>query len=78
MDSGFPTLKLTRDLSELWRTKMIATQRGNTAHMPRNHKANLKDAKNFVRAFSKTLHNENVTGVIMELNLDKNIGILLR
>ena len=60
MDSGFPTLKLTRDL------------------MPRNHKANLKDAKNFVRAFSKTLHNENVTGVIMELNLDKNIGILLR
>ena len=61
MDSGFPNLKLTKDSWQLWRTRMIATRRGNTAHMPRNHKVHFKKAKKFVRGFSKALHHDNIT-----------------
>ena len=61
MDSGFPTLKLMNDSWQLWRTQMIATQHGNTAHMPSNHKVHLKKAKKFVRGFSQTLHHDNIT-----------------
>ena len=38
MASGFPTLKLLKDSWQLWRTQMIATQHGKTAHIPSNHK----------------------------------------
>ena len=61
MDSGFPTLKLMKDSWQLWRTQMIATQRGNTAHMPSNHKVHLKKVKKFVQGFSQTLHHDNIT-----------------
>lgn len=61
MDSGFPTLKLLRDARQLWGTGIIATQRGNTAHLPLSHKENLKSAKRFVQGYSKSLHNEELT-----------------
>ena len=38
MDSGFPTLKLLHDARRLWGTGIIATQPGNTAHLPLSHK----------------------------------------
>ena len=40
---------------------MITTQRGNTAHMPSNHKVHLKRAKKFVGGFSQALHHDNIT-----------------
>ena len=61
MDSGFPTLKLMKDSWQLWRTQMITTQRGNTAHMPSNHKVHLKKAKKIVRGLSQALHHDNIT-----------------
>ena len=56
MDSGFPTTKLMEDAKRLWNTRLIATQRGNTAHFPQSHKENLRSTKAFARGFSKTLH----------------------
>ena len=61
MDSGFPTLKLLLDARRMWDTGIIATQRGNTGHLPLSHKENLKSAKRFVRGYSKSLINEEVT-----------------
>ncbi len=61
MDSGFPTLKLLRDSRQQWHTQVIATQRGNTAHMPNNHKRNIQSARKFARGYSKTLHNDHIT-----------------
>ena len=37
MDSGFPTVRLMEDAKTIWGTKLIATQRGNTAHWPKTH-----------------------------------------
>ncbi len=56
MDSWFPTLKLLNDARLLWKTTIIATQRGNIAHLPVSHKTNVKTAKRFARGFSKALH----------------------
>eukprot|EP00794_Sanderia_malayensis_P001103 gene1103-biopygen337 len=56
MDSGFPTIKLMEDAKNKWHTRLIATQRGNTAHFPCSHKDNLRSARQFVRGFSKSLH----------------------
>lgn len=61
MDNGFPTVKLLKDARELWKTKVIATQRGNTAHLPKSHKTNVKKTKEFVRGFSKSLHCGNLS-----------------
>ena len=56
MDSGFPTVKLTTDSKDIWRTRLIATQRGCTAHLPASHADNMKTTKTFARLFSKSLH----------------------
>lgn len=62
IDSGFPTINLLRDAKLLWGTRVIATQRGNTSHLPKSHAANVKTAKSFARGYSKTLHsNEGIT-----------------
>ncbi len=61
MDNGYPTIKLLKDAKEQWNTTIIATQRGNTAHMRRNHKANISKVKSFVRGFSNSLHNNSLT-----------------
>ena len=53
MDSGFPTTKLMEDAKEIWGTRLIASQRGNTAHLPKTHKGNIIGAKSFARGFSK-------------------------
>ena len=55
VDSGFPTVKLMTDSEDLWRTRLIATQRGRTAHLPTSH-ADIKTTKTFARGFSKSLH----------------------
>eukprot|EP00794_Sanderia_malayensis_P001952 gene1952-biopygen1771 len=39
MDSGFPTIKLLTEARELWQIQIIATQRGNTAHLPKSNKS---------------------------------------
>ena len=56
MDSGFPTMKLMTDSKDLWSTRLIATQRGRTAHLPASHADNIKTTKTFARGFSKSLH----------------------
>ena len=61
MDSGFSTLKFMKDSWQLWRTQMIATQHGNTAHMPSNHEVHWKKVKKFVQGFSQALHHDNIT-----------------
>ena len=60
MDSGFPTIKLLKDSAKLWNTRIIATVRGNTAHLPKNHGSFMKKAKSFVRGYSQSLHHENL------------------
>ena len=49
------------DARLLWETQIIATQRGNTKHLPTSHKENQSLAKRFVRGFSKTLHHQFLT-----------------
>ena len=61
MDSGFPTVNLLKDARQLWETHIIATQRGNTKHLPKSHKKNLSQAKQFMRGYSKTLHHQFLT-----------------
>eukprot|EP00794_Sanderia_malayensis_P000684 gene684-biopygen1109 len=56
MDSGFPTIDLQKDARVLWETQIIATQCGNAKHLPKNHKVNVIQARNFVGGFSKALH----------------------
>eukprot|EP00795_Rhopilema_esculentum_P004046 gene4046-20219_t len=74
MDSGFPTTKLMEDAKEIWGTRLIATQRGNTAHLPKTHKENIKAAKSFARGFSKTLSNGQLTLTYWN---DNNVVIFL-
>ena len=56
MDSGFPTGKLMTNSKDLWRTRLIATQRGRTAHLPASHADNIKTTKTLALEFSKSLH----------------------
>eukprot|EP00794_Sanderia_malayensis_P004514 gene4514-biopygen3674 len=74
MDSGYPTLKLLTDAKRLWQTRMIATQRGNTAHLPSNHKANIKASRSFLRGFSQSLHNGNLNVTYWN---DNNVVVFL-
>ena len=60
MDSGFPTIQLLKDAASLWNTRIIATVRGNTAHLPKKHSSFLKNTKSFVRGYSQSLHHENL------------------
>ena len=71
MDSGFPTLRLLEDARNLWRTNIIATQQGKTAHFPRSHTKNVGTAKGFARGFSKTFHHKAFT--ITYLNDNNNV-----
>ena len=57
MDSGFPTLCLLRDAKDDWNTSIIATQAGNTAHLPAKHSMFKSRCKKYCRGFSETLHN---------------------
>ena len=75
MDSGFPTIKLLEDAKHLWGTRMIATQRGNTAHLPTNHADYVKNTKAFARGFSRSLHSEN--GITLTYWNDNNSVVFL-
>ena len=74
MVSGFPTLRLLVDSKEQWNTRMISTQRGNTAHLPVSHKENIKSAKEFARGYSKTLHKDSLTVTYWN---DNNVVVFL-
>ena len=60
IDSCFPTIQLLKDAARIWNTRIIATVRGNTAHLPKKHSSFLKNAKSFVRGYSQSLHHENL------------------
>ena len=45
MDNGFPTIHLLKDAASLWNMRIIATQRGNTAHIPSRHKEFMASTK---------------------------------
>ena len=45
MDNGFPTIELLKDAASLWQTQIVATQRGNTAHLPGRHREYLASTK---------------------------------
>ena len=60
MDSGFPTLCLLRDAKDDWNTSIIATQAGNTAHLPAKHSMFKSRCKKYCRGFSDTLRNEDL------------------
>ena len=57
MDSGSPTLCLLRDATDDWNTSIIATQAGNTAHLPAKHSMFKSRCKKYCHGFSETLHN---------------------
>ena len=85
MDSGFPTFKLMVDAKEQWNTRLISTQRGNTAHLPKSHKENLRSAKAFVRGYSKSLHsgsinitywNDNNVVVFLDNDIESDRGFI--
>ena len=61
LDNGFPTVKLLEDAKQMWNTKIVATQRGKTAHFPARHQKFMKQTKNFARGFSKSLHHDFLT-----------------
>ena len=56
LGNGFPKIKLLEDVKTLWNTRVFAAQKGKTAHFPSRHQKFLKQAKNFARGFSKSLH----------------------
>ena len=81
MDSGFPSFKLMVDAKEQWNARLISTQRGNTAHLPKSHKENQTSAKAFVRGYSKCLHsgsinitywNDNNVVVFLDNDIEKH------
>ena len=37
LDNGFPTVKLLEDAKQMWNMKIVARQRGKTAHFPSRH-----------------------------------------
>ena len=61
LDNGFPTVKVLEDAKQMWNTKVVATQRGKTAHFPARHQKFMKQTKNFARGFSKSLHHDFLT-----------------
>ena len=61
MDSGFPTLKLLKDAKEEWNTAIVATLRGNVAHLPSKHGLFKSRCMSFVRGYSQTLYNGDIT-----------------
>ena len=61
LDNGFPTVKLMKDAKILWNTRVVATQRGKSAHFPANHLTFVKQTKSFARGYSKSLHNDFLT-----------------
>ena len=60
MNSGFPTLYLLRDEKDDRNTSIIATQAGNTAHLPAQHSMLKSRCKKCCNGFSETLHNEDL------------------
>eukprot|EP00794_Sanderia_malayensis_P005758 gene5758-biopygen4674 len=83
MDSGFPTIDLLKDARVLWETQIIATQCGNAKHLPKNHKVNVIQARNFVGGFSKALHcgdftitywNDNNAVTFLDNGVEGNFG----
>ena len=61
LDTGFPTLKLLKDAKEEWNTAIVATLRGNVAHLPSKHGLFKSRCKSFVRGYSQTLYNGDIT-----------------
>ena len=45
MNNGFPTIELLKDAASLWQTRIVATQRGNAAHLPCRHREYLISTK---------------------------------
>ncbi len=60
LDRGYPTVNLLNDSKSLWGTRIIATQGGKTAHIPKRHKEFLSRAKRFPRGLSQSLHHGDI------------------
>ena len=63
IDNGFPTVQLLEHVKQMLKTKVVATQRGITAHSLARHQTFLKQkqTKNFSRGFSKSLQHDFLT-----------------
>ena len=44
-----------------WNTSIVATQKGNTAHLPTKHSVFTSRCKNYLRGLSETLHSAELT-----------------
>ena len=75
IDNGFPIVNLLKESAS--GTQIIATQRGNTKHLPKIHKDHLSQAKNWRGNFPKRKHIGITTmlsySLTMELHRAKNV-----
>ena len=73
MDNAFPTMTLLRDSVD-WKLRVIATQRGQIAHLPANINQYRQRCKNWLRCYSQTLHNDDINLTFWN---DSNAVVLL-
>ena len=52
---------LLKDAENEWNTSIVATQKGNTAHLPTKHSVFKSRCKSYLRGFSETLHSAELT-----------------
>ena len=72
--NGFPTRALLEDPRTIWNTRVVVTQRRNTAHFRSSHSAFTKQTKNFAIGYSKCLHKGSVTIIYWNDNNPRHIS----